>query len=184
MKISELLMENQDLDEAPMGIMKRAGLGLASKFSSKASGKLASGKESNELRKDFDFYLGSSNQKATAKSLMQFLNQEGHPTDTAQKSIAAVPGADQNPETPIPNNVINQIFTSIAQSNVSSGKVTPTQPTSLTQQPAAGQTAIPNYARSSQVKDAVNKMSDDEKRDLIKHLKATDKFGALKTIIN
>ena len=73
MRLSEIIVESSTITERPMGILKKAGLGLASKISSKAAGKLASGNEANELRKDYDFYLGSSNQKATANSLIQFL---------------------------------------------------------------------------------------------------------------
>jgi hypothetical protein len=175
MRLTEIISESTTITERPMGILKKAGLGLASKVSSKAAGKLASGNEANELKKDFDFYLGSSNQKATANSLMQFLNQEGYSTDAAQKAIANIPGADQNPETPLPKNVIDQVFTSLGQSNVSTGKVTPTQATNSPQtnlnMPAA--TKSPNI---NQVKSAVEKMDNYEKRELIKHLKAV---GAL-----
>jgi hypothetical protein len=180
MKLSEILVESKTLSEKPMGILKRAGLGLASKVSSKAAGKLASGSEANELHKDYNFYLGSSNQKATANSLLQFLKQEGHPIDVAQKAIATVPGVDQNPETPLPKNITDQVFTSIAQGKVSTGQVVPAVASTSTQQPATGSAATPGYAKLNQVKDAVKKMSDDEKRDLIKHLKATDTFNALK----
>jgi len=181
MKLSEILVESKTLSEKPMGILKRAGLGLASKVSSKAAGKLASGSEANELHKDYNFYLGSSNQKATANSLLQFLKQEGHPIDVAQKAIATVPGVDQNPETPLPKNITDQVFTSIAQGKVSTGQVAPAQSKGSTQQPAATDlTATPSYAINNQVKDAVNKMSAKEKQELITHLKTTDKFNQLK----
>lgn len=90
MKLSEILTESQNLNEAPMGMLKRGALGLASKFSSKASGKLAAGNEANALRKDFDFWLGSTNQKASVDTLRQFLNQEGHPTDSAEQILKSL----------------------------------------------------------------------------------------------
>ena len=176
MKLSEILSESQTLSEKPMGIMKKAGLGLASKVSSKAAGKLASGSEANELHKDYNFYLGSSNQQSTANSLMQFLKQEGHPIDVAQKAIAGVPGINQNPETPLPKNITDQVFNSIAQGKVSTGQVAPAQSKGSTQQPASGGAAIPGYAALPQVKDAVTKMDDAARQELIDHLKTIDKL--------
>lgn len=90
MKLSEIIAESHELNEAPMGIIKKAGLGLASKFSSKAAGKLSLGSEANNLRKDFDFWLGRTNQKATVNTLRQFLKQEGHPTDTAEQILKSL----------------------------------------------------------------------------------------------
>ena len=90
MKLSEILTESQTLNEAPMGMLKRGALGLASKFSSKATGKLAAGNEANALRKDFDFWLGSTNQKASINTLRQFLKQEGHPTDSAEQILKSL----------------------------------------------------------------------------------------------
>lgn len=179
MKLSEIISESDNILERPMGIIKKAGLGLASKFSSKAAGKLASGSEANELQKDYDFYLGSSNQKATAGSLMQFLKQEKHPTDAAQKAIAGVPGIKQNPSIPLPRNITDQVFNSIAQGKISTGQVTPAQSKGVAQAPVKGSAALSTPIGLSQVTDAVNKMSNDEKRDLIKHLKTTDRFNQL-----
>jgi len=180
MKLHEILTESYDLNEAPLGLLKKAGLGVASKFSSKAAGKLASGNEANEIRKDFDFYIGSSNQQPTAAALMQFLKQEGHPTAGAQKSIALVPGIKQNPAMPLPKNIIDQVFSSIAQSKVSTGQM-PAKPTaSASKTTPVQQPAVPGYAINNQVKDAVNKMSAKEKQELITHLKTTDKFNQLK----
>jgi hypothetical protein len=176
MKLSEIISESENITERPLGIMKKAGLGIASKFSSKAAGKLASGSEANELRKDYDFYLGSSNQTATADSLLKFLSQEGHSTDAAQKALANVPGVKQDPSTLIPKNIIDQVFTSIAQGQVSTGKVQPAAPAAAaSSKPPAGAKARP----TSQVTADLDKMSDDEKRAIIKHLKTTDRFNSL-----
>lgn len=176
MKLSEIISESDNILERPMGIIKKAGLGIASKFSSKSAGKLASGSEANELRKDYDFYLGSSKQQATADSLLKFLGQEGHPTDAAQKTLATVPGVNQDPSTLIPKNIIDQVFSSIAQGQVSTGKVQPAATAAATSiKPSAG-----TKSRSvQQVTADLDRMSDDEKRAIIKHLKTTDRFNQM-----
>lgn len=175
MRLYEIISESDPITERPLGIMKKAGLGIASAFSSKAAGKLASGSEANELRKDYDFYLGSSNQQATSDSLLKFLGQEGHPTDTAQKTLASVPGVKQNPSTLIPKNIVDQVFTSIAQSQVSTGKVQPVAPAKTSVKQSAGTAAklIP------QVTADLDKMSLADKQAVIKHLKTTDRFNEL-----
>ena len=106
--------------------------------------------------------------------------QEGHPTAGAQKSIALVPGIKQNPSMPLPKNIIDQVFSSIAQSKVSSGQMPAKQTTSTPKATPGQQPAVPGYAVNNQVKDAVNKMSAKEKQELITHLKTTDKFNQLK----
>lgn len=175
MKLSEIIFESDPITERPLGIMKKAGLGIASKFSSNAAGKLAAGSEANELRKDYDFYLGSSNQQATADSLLKFLGQEGHSTDAAEKALANVPGVKQDPSTAVPKNIIDQVFTSIAQGQVSTGKVQPAAPAAATGKQPAG-----TAARSiPQVTADLDQMSDNEKRTIVKHLKTTDRYNQL-----
>ena len=88
MKISDILIESQQIDEAPVGMLKRAGLGIASKLgSNKAAGALDTGKIANGLKKAYDRYLGQTGQKPDSDSIIAFLQSNGLPTDAAEKTI-------------------------------------------------------------------------------------------------
>lgn len=183
MKLTEILKESDNMVEAPLGMIKRAGLGLASKFSSKAAGRLATGNEANEIRKDYDFFLGSTNQKSTADTLMQFLQKEKYPVDFAQKAINQVPGIKQNPQIPLPKNVADQIFNNIAAGQTSNlgskGTGQAAQPTTApTATPA--QAATPANIDIKQLKTTVSKMRRQDKQELIDYLKQNDRLKELK----
>jgi hypothetical protein len=179
MKLSEILTESSIITERPMGIMKRAGLGLASKFSSKAAGELASGKEANELKKDYDFWLGSSGKTSTASSFTEFLKQSGNFNQDAQKKLASIPGVNQNPDAVIPKNVVDNILTSIAQQAVTTGKVTPQSSTSSggsnNKQSFLDKLAgTKSSASIDSVKSQVNKLSYTDRQKIIDYLKSTE----------
>lgn len=88
MKITDILSQKQQVDEAPVGMLKRAGLGIASKLgSTKASGALDMAKYANGLRKQFDFYLGQTDQKPNSDALIAFLKTNGFPTAGAEAAI-------------------------------------------------------------------------------------------------
>jgi hypothetical protein len=89
MKITDLIVEQQ-LDEKPMGALSSIGNKIASKFGSgKAMGKLDTGKIANDLRKQFDVYLGKTGQQADAQVIIDFLSSMGLPTDAVNASSAA-----------------------------------------------------------------------------------------------
>jgi hypothetical protein len=89
MKITDLIVEQQ-LDEKPMGALSGIGNKIASKFGSgKAMGKLDTGKIANDLRKQFDVYLGKTGQQADAQVIIDFLSSMGLPTDAVNASSAA-----------------------------------------------------------------------------------------------
>jgi hypothetical protein len=88
MKIKDILIESHDLTEAPVGMLKRAGLGIASKFGSdSAKGALDTATTANGLKKAYSRFLGQSGQKPNADNILAFLNQNGLPTDGAQTAI-------------------------------------------------------------------------------------------------
>jgi hypothetical protein len=92
MKFSDIIIENkaQELTEKPMGFLKTIGNKVASTFGSgQAQGRLDTGKEANALRKDFDVFLGKTGQNPTGDLVIQFLQQKGYPTKSAQNFIAA-----------------------------------------------------------------------------------------------
>lgn len=91
MKITDLIVE-QKLDEKPMGALAGLGNKLASKFGSgKAMGKLDTGKIANDLKKQFDVYLGKTGQQADAQVIIDFLSSMGLPTDAVNATSAAAP---------------------------------------------------------------------------------------------
>jgi hypothetical protein len=92
MKIKDILIESKSLDEAPVGMLKRAGLGIASKLGSQgASGKLDTANVANQLKRDFTKYVGTLwNRKPDAELLVQWLQSKGYPTDGVEKMLAPV----------------------------------------------------------------------------------------------
>ena len=91
MKITDLIVE-QKLDEKPMGALAGLGNKIASKFGSgKAMGKLDTGKIANDLRKQFDMYLGKTGEPAEPQTIIDFLSSMGLPTDAVNANSAAAP---------------------------------------------------------------------------------------------
>jgi len=87
MKITDILIERK-IDEAPVGMLKRAGLGIASKLGSdKAKGALDTAGMANGLKKAYNYYLGQTGQKPNSDSIVAFLQSNGLPTDAAEKAI-------------------------------------------------------------------------------------------------
>lgn len=93
MKITDLLIENKaQVDEAPMGLLKNLGNRVASAFGSgKAQGRLDTGKIANDLRKEFDVYLGKTGQEPTGEMVLGFLKSKGYPTAGASKILGSTP---------------------------------------------------------------------------------------------
>lgn len=88
MKISDILTESQQTNEAPVGMLKRAGLGIASKLgSTKASGALDTAKTANGLKKAYDRYLGQTGQKPSSETIIAFLQRNNLPTSAAEKAL-------------------------------------------------------------------------------------------------
>jgi hypothetical protein len=106
MKINEfaIINESKKVNEAPMGMLKRAGLGIASKFgSAKAAGKLETGKTANLIKKAFEKHLGATGGEASAEELIAFLKLNKYPTDGVEqlaKQMASKPQKDAMPQGP------------------------------------------------------------------------------------
>ena len=89
MKITDLIVEKQ-ITEKPMGALASIGNKIASKFGSdKAVGRLDTGKIANELRKQFDIYLGKTGEPLEPKTIIDFLSSMGLPTSAVNASSAA-----------------------------------------------------------------------------------------------
>jgi hypothetical protein len=89
MKLYELLTEGKkQVDEAPMGTLSGLANKAMSKMgSSKAGGKVDTGTVANQLRKEFDTYLGRTGREATKDAVIGFLQSKGYPTQGAAQII-------------------------------------------------------------------------------------------------
>lgn len=87
MKINEFAVLNEaQVKEAPQGMLKRAGLGIAKAFGSdKAAGKLETGKMANLIKKAFNKHLGASGRESNAEELIAFLKMNKYPTQGVEK---------------------------------------------------------------------------------------------------
>jgi hypothetical protein len=87
MRINDIVLETK-IAEAPQGMLKRAGLGIMSKFGSdKATGKLDTGKIANALMRDFNRFLGQTKLEPDADAVLRFLQSKGYPSDGAQSVL-------------------------------------------------------------------------------------------------
>ena len=81
MKLNQL--ENFEIDEAPLGFLKKTGLGIASKFGGRtARGQLKTGSAANELYNDYLEFVGQyantyGSTKPTTDSLLAYLEKKG-----------------------------------------------------------------------------------------------------------
>jgi hypothetical protein len=89
MKLHELLTEGKkQVAEAPMGgLSGLANKAMAKMGSSKAGGKVDTGNIANQLRKEFDTYLGKTGREATKDAVIGFLKSKGYPTQGAAQII-------------------------------------------------------------------------------------------------
>jgi hypothetical protein len=89
MKIDDLIVEKtQTLSEKPLGTLGKLGNKVASAFGSgKAQGRLETGNIANQLRKDFDVYVGKTGQAPTGEIVLGFLKSKGYPTAGAANAI-------------------------------------------------------------------------------------------------
>lgn len=86
MRIQDLLVE-QRLDEKPMGLLKTLGNKAASALGSdKATGRLESGELANQLRKEYDIWIGKTGDPVNIDSVKEFLKSQGLPTAAAEKA--------------------------------------------------------------------------------------------------
>ena len=87
-----------------MGFLKSMGNKVASAFGSgQAQGRLETGKIANQLKKDFDVYLGKSGDQPTAGMVIAFLKSKGYPTTSAERLLKSQPAQEpavQQPAAP------------------------------------------------------------------------------------
>lgn len=94
MKIYDILIENDDIDEAPMGFSSKIGNKILSKIpgaGSSAKARLAVGNDANTMKKDLVAWMsGSGIKKGTLliDDFKDFLGQKGLPTDQVDAMLA------------------------------------------------------------------------------------------------
>lgn len=98
MRVNEILLESQELDEAPVGFIKqglrKVGAKAAAKVGMKGTAaslanKVDTGKQANQLKVDLQGYLGGSGgdlNKLDAEELRGFLKSKKMPTDAVPAS--------------------------------------------------------------------------------------------------
>jgi hypothetical protein len=146
MKIHDLLTE-QRLDEKPMGFLKSLGNKTMAAFGSgKAQGKVEAGTMANQLRKQYDIYLGKTGEDATADSIIDFLKSKDLPTSAAEKMLGGSAAPAETPAAPdaaAPATGSNQPATSADKPAQAATTDTPPAPADkpAAEKPAAGAAA-------------------------------------------
>ena len=88
MKISDILVESTQVQEAPMGMLSKLGNKALSKLGSgTAQGKLETGDHANQLKKEFQRYLGRTGGTAELTTVLSFLKSKGIPTQGAETAL-------------------------------------------------------------------------------------------------
>jgi hypothetical protein len=155
MRFNDILIEAtkaKPVNEAPVGMLKRAGLGIQKAFgSTKAAGKLDTGKTANQLRKDFDNYIGKTGQAAEPEVVISWLKSQGYPTTAAQAAMPRTPTAAASaaapaaaPTTPAADPAAAPATDPAAAPT--DGKIEPTLDNPPTAEPAAASAAAPAAA--------------------------------------
>lgn len=111
MKLYEILAESQEVNEAPMGMLSRAGHTIASKLGSKTSAaKLDVGTRANEIFdtfRDYALRAGVDLKAVTAKDLGAWFKSQGLPTPNL--------GAPTLTYDLTKNKTVQDIFTKVSQ---------------------------------------------------------------------
>ena len=93
MRLNEILVETERLDEKPMGFLKKMGnKALAKMGSAKAAGRLEAGDEANMMKKEFMKFLGTQDkgEGATPEMVLNWLAKNGYPTEGAKEAMKKV----------------------------------------------------------------------------------------------
>jgi hypothetical protein len=100
MKVHQIISENSDIEEAPMGILSKLGNKVASKIPGLRGGanaKLDVGNDANEMKNDLKIWMAGSGIKKGQLSVddfKNFLTQKGLPTDKVDNMFSQM---RQNP---------------------------------------------------------------------------------------
>lgn len=168
MKVHELLSETTKVQEAPVGLAKRAGQAIAGKFSKTQARKAEISKEANEVFKELKIQFQGSDfdlDNLPADRFIAFMNNKGY-GDNIEQQVGKFtdPGDSESTinKKQIENIVLTQIRNAAAgQSSAQKGKFAAKQGQ---QQAAKGGGDLRKIAQ------AVQGLSDQEKQQLSKLL--------------
>lgn len=92
MKMSDVdLLIESTINEAPVGMLKRGALKVASKLGSqKAAGQEVTANIANQLKKEYSRYLGVTGYEPDKDSIEAFLNSKGLSSDSLDTAISSV----------------------------------------------------------------------------------------------
>lgn len=104
MKVYQIVSEQTDVNEAPVGMLKRAGTAIASKIpggiGQRARGRQVSNKEANQVKKELNTWMGTAQiprNQLTVEQFMTFMDQKGYGGQVLKKVLKTVkPGARKN----------------------------------------------------------------------------------------
>ena len=121
MKVFDIIAENKNLDEAPMGMMSRLGNKVMSKLGSKgAQAKLDVGNDANAMKKDLAAWMaGSGIAKGTLSSsdFKNFLGQKGLPSANVDAMLdQSRQASGRDPAEPISNPEVDELLQKVVQS--------------------------------------------------------------------
>jgi len=115
MKIHQIMSESE-VDEAPVGMLKRLGQKIASKvpgeIGARASGQLSASKDANAMKTDLARWMGQAQipkGSLTISQFKQFLDQKGLPTDQLVPTIKRVTGTAAVNQV-LDNNAVDQVL--------------------------------------------------------------------------
>ena len=128
MKMSEVdLLIESTITEAPVGILKRGALKVASKLGSqKAAGQEVTATIANQLKKDYSRYLGLTGYEPDKESIEAFLNSKGLSSDSLDAAISsATDGGDWRIDTGARTTATNQKVEPVVDIGSATGEVPP-----------------------------------------------------------
>jgi hypothetical protein len=173
MKVYDIISEDKEVAEAPVGMLKRAGQAVAGKVSSTAARKGEVSKEANEVFKELKVQFKGSEfdlNKLPVDRFASFMDKKGY-GDGIKQEIEKFTDAD-DPESTLDKKQIETIVLKQTQSAAASdsrtqkGKFASGKGSQKGGKGSAGSKgASPELKK---VADAVSKMSDAEKQELAK----------------
>jgi len=169
MKVYDIISEDADVAEAPVGMLKRTGQAIAGKFSQAAAAKGESSKEANQTFKDLKVWASRGDldlKNLPVGDFKRFMQQKGYDKNLDQQIDRFKDASD--PEATLDKKQIEQIVLAQTKaaaasdtSNIQKGKYAQKGSSSRT----SGSTPAADLKK---IADAVSKMSDAEKQQLAK----------------
>lgn len=171
MRIYEIVGEDNSLEEAPVGMLKRAGQAVAGKFSKTQARKGEVSKEANEVFKELKIQFAGSSydlDRLPAEKLISFMQQKGYGNGIEQQVEKFTDAND--PESVLNKKQIEQIV--LTQTQEAAAGQQPTARGRFAKKSSAGgkdsSSAKNVSANLKKIAQVVKQLSDEEKQQLAK----------------